>query len=698
MMKKSILCYLLSMALCISLLAGCATSTEQTSEEITLVEPVGVTENYAYAEKRDLINYEVYSGKVVPVTKEFSFASSQQFETYGALPGTAVKAGDAVAIASTETIDEQIKAKKEQIANAEINYEEEMEEVHEKLSAEKGDVDWLKQVVSNFENMNEEERKNYKNYESEYRKYLGYYQSTVANIERYEQQIKAQTDSLNLDVDYFNKEIKRLNQKRNDVLATAPIDGTVVAVNYFENGNWVNKETIVGAIGDFSQLRVKTEFVYKNDVKRAVEYFAYCNGKRYEAIYMEEESAVGSSPAESYSSFSLVDPNGEINVGDFVVIVLIKNIKNDALCVPNEAVNSDTDGSYVYLYSENGTSRMTVSTGIKSGFFTEITAGLSEGDKIVSEFKVDKATKTEKLSKGKINAGYNETGYLFYSKIERIANPVEYGTTYINSLEVKQYERVSKGQVIANIKVVADDINIRRKERTLLRANEDLNSLIADGEEANKRSIKHQREYIEDLTKEINEMKADGARTQIVAPFDGIITSVGQYEEGDLLLAGSNICTIADEANCFITVEDQKGLLTYGNKTVIEYDDENGKKATAEGTVVTVAPCGLSGNLKTGFSLIRVSSEDLAKMASSNRGFDGWWMRSHFSVKAELRTVDNVVLVPKRAVKTENGITYVIVMDENNKPTYKSFIAGGSDSSNYWVVDGLDEGTVICLE
>ena len=118
----------------------------------------------------------------------------------------------------------------------------------------------------------------------------------------------------------------------------------------------------------------------------------------------------------------------------------------------------------------------------------------------------------------------------------------------------------------------------------------------------------------------------------------------------------------------------------------------------AIGEVVMVSNCAISSELDTGYNVIRVSKEDFAKMAASNRGFDGWWMRSHFDVSVEVRSMDNVVLIPKSAVTVESGVTYVTILDENNKPTLKSFIAGGSDNFNYWVVDGLSEGTKICLE
>ena len=192
-------------------------------------------------------------------------------------------------------------------------------------------------------------------------------------------------------------------------------------------------------------------------------------------------------------------------------------------------------------------------------------------------------------------------------------------------------------------------------------------------------------------------MKTDAATTEIKAPFDGIISEVSRYEEGDILLKDDAVATISSEDNCYVVIEDKSGQLTCGNETMIGFKDQNDQSVTAVGEVVTVTSWALSENLAMEYALIRVSSEDLEKMAGANSGFEGWWRRMSFSVKANVREVKDVVLVPKRAVTTVDGITYVTV-EEDGKQVLKSFIAGGSDSTNYWVIEGLSEGTKICLE
>ena len=496
--------------------------------------------------------------------------------------------------------------------------------------------------------------------------------------------------------------LRQLNTERKNVLANAKDAGTVVSIGLFDWNNYISKDVSVAAVGDLNDLRIRSEMVYKSEIKRAVDYYAIINGKRYEVEFVEPETAdsgaaTSTETSSSYSTFLIKDDSGEIKAGDFATIIVISNKRDGALCVPTDAIKADSDGAYVYVYDGESTSLTPVKTGIKNGFYTEILSGLNEGDRVVSEFKVKKKSKTEAVSKGKICVQFNETGYIFYPKSEYINNPIKYGVTYISEVCVKRYERVEKGQVIAKIRVSGDDINIKRNERSLLRLQEDLADLEKD-KEKNEKLIKIKQDSIADLQELISDMKKDAATTVIKAPFSGIITEISTFEEGDILQRDANVCKLADENNCYIVVEDKAGQITYGNEAVIKYDDEAGEKAEAIGEVVMVSNCAVSSDLDSGYNVIKVSKEDFAKMAASNRGYDGWWMRSHFDVSVEVRSMDNVVLVPRGAVTVENGVTYVTILDENNKPTLKSFIAGGSDNFNYWVADGLSEGTKICLE
>lgn len=707
---KKYWCLLISLVLAVSMLGGCKDKSDSGSEEIELIEPVGVTNDYARVTRRDLSTVKILNGKVVPKTIEVHFPTPQNFKSYGALPGTDVNSGDTLVYASTESIDKQIEALEEKMSDDLENYTEYITEARQRLAEYKFDVDFYGKIVDNFESMTEAEKKNYggRGYDAEYAAYHSDYTHSVASYERTEQDIKERTDNYELDSDFDKKSLNRLKNKRADVLANTKTSGTVVAINFFYENDYITKDVPVGAVGDFNNLEVKTELIYSGDIKRASRVFAIVNGERYECIYKEKNaeqsdsadySDTAATQTNSYSTFLLADPEKKVKAGDYAVIVVISHEKNDVLCVPKDAVSSDADGSYVYVFDGEKTNYTPVKIGLTSGMFTEIVSGLNEGDQVVSDFKIEPGKRTAELETGTVSASFSQNGYIYYSKTEWVTNPVEYGVTYIDEMLVKQYERVEKGQVIAKIHVSSDDINIRRKERTLLRANEDLAALVKDNEgNKNKKLIAAQNEYIADLQEIINDMKKDAVCVEIIAPYSGIITDRIRFEEGDILQKDARVVQISSEDDCFVYVEDESGQLSCGNQVEISFEDAAGTKQVVPGDVVTVAPCAISSGLNNSISLIKVSPEDMGLMAASNQGMDGWWMRSHFTVKAQIRAMDNVVLVPKSAVKVDGGVNYVKIIDENNNPDYVSFIPGGSDSSNYWVADGLYEGMKICLE
>ena len=175
-----------------------------------------------------------------------------------------------------------------------------------------------------------------------------------------------------------------------------------------------------------------------------------------------------------------------------------------------------------------------------------------------------------------------------------------------------------------------------------------------------------------------------------------MITSVTGKESGELLYYKEEILSIANGQSCFIMVEDGDGKLSYGNTVTVSYKDDAGSTKTAEGLVATANPMCLGRSLKTGYALVQLSAETVAEIEGSTRNSDGWWSVTRVSVTADLRNMDNVLLIPKSAVNQQMGATYVTVTDKDGNIKEQAFVAGGSDASNYWVAGGLEEGMSIC--
>lgn len=694
MMKKSI-SIVLSAVLLASLLTGCGKTVKE--ESIELIEPVGFASPYVEVSRRDLVSAKVISGRVVPKVEPVYFTSDQRFENYEKLPGEAVNKGDVVIMASTETIDKKIEDLQKSMDEAEEKYLENLADLKSDLYDHEAAVAYDEKILDVIYDTNPPES------HPQYNQFTNLLASDTAMLEHDKESIKETEELYALDSAYNAKKLERLNSEKKDVLAISDTSGKIVSIMFMEYEQRISKGTPVAAVGDFNNLEVKTDEIALSEVKRAKEIYGIVNGERINVIYKEmtsEEKEKAAEQSVRYSTFLVEDTEGKVLPGDLVTIVVVGDFRRDVLTVPSSAIYTDSDGSYVYTFDGENNVYTPVSTGLKSGIYTEIESGLSEGEKVVSDMKVAAGNRKHKLEKGKVSTNFKENGYLYYTINESIRSKVENGTVYVDEILVKQYEKVEKGQTLARVHVVADDIEIRRQERNLLRAEEDLQKYKDenDSKDKNGKTIKKQEEYIARLVEKLEDLNSDRAKTEIVAPFSGIITSVADMKEGDILLKDSSIATLAAEENCFVVVKDETGVLSCGNIATIEYENESGQKEKTTGEVVTVTGSALPETLKQGFSLIKVDTEDLAKMSASNRNANGRWMRSMYTVTCEARTADNVVVVPKSAVKLEGGVTYVRVINENGEPEYKAFVAGGSDTQNYWVAEGLSEGTEICLE
>lgn len=156
---------------------------------------------------------------------------------------------------------------------------------------------------------------------------------------------------------------------------------------------------------------------------------------------------------------------------------------------------------------------------------------------------------------------------------------------------------------------------------------------------------------------------------------------------------------IAESSNCFLTVQNENQQLNYGNTVQVEYNDLNQVKCQTEGKVVTSGAAGLTAGLKSEAAYIKLPQEVLDVIVENTlQGNTDYYRNSQFEVRTEIRKMSNVLLIPKQAVKEKNGNTYVYIKNSDGTVTAQSFIAGGSNQTEYWVLEGLEEGMTICLE
>lgn len=681
--------------------------------DIVLEDPVGVAENYDYVTLRDLYDYEIYNTSVNPSVTEYAFNTDQTFKKYGFTPGSEVNPGDELVLSKTESLDKQIADKEEEIANFEEDHAAEMDALNKDIydakqrefEASEGVTDMLA-----WEPDEENQKDFYDMWASLYMLPDGVYKRAIQNRLELEENQRQCEELYNLDHDYMTDCLERLKNKITDATIISDVEGEIVSCGYYVDGDSIAKDTPVIAVGDTNSRVLKTEYISKGMINQAEDIYAVIDGERYEVEYVnmepEEYTQLTEQGETAYTTFNLIDPENKVELGQYAVIVMVKDKRTQVPCIPVDALNKESDGYYVHVLDGDETKYVAVEIGMKEGKYAEVLSGVSVGDQVLSESGVVKGKKTAVLEKGDYQIDKEIGGYLYYPFSEWLVNPVQSGDTYVKEILVSNYEKVTEGQTLVTLEAIPDQVEIDRLNRQISRLQTRLAKLQAtksDNDARNiidrsvERSISSNIIQTSRLNRQLSKLQEYSGIIEIKAPYDGIVLDAETIKVGDLLYADSNVVRIADDTMSYILIKDEEGVFNYGNKAAVKA----GKTSTevlAEGKIANVSNICLSKKMAGEYSLVAIPEEETSKISGSALSEEGKWERSTFKLTVTIRSMKNVVLVPKAAVTTESGISYVRVIKDDGSVEQVSFIPGGSDNNYYWVAEGLTEGMTICWE
>ncbi|MGN1022278.1 MAG: efflux RND transporter periplasmic adaptor subunit [Lachnospiraceae bacterium] len=212
--------------------------------------------------------------------------------------------------------------------------------------------------------------------------------SQSQQIETYQNQLdQAKTSS-----DTTTSELQIEQQKDNlaEYTLTAPMDGEITALNV-EEGDLISGTTAAATVTSFDKMKINIkigeyDIVSTGEGGKVSVTLDAVDGKTYEGtiVYVARTATVdnGVSYFESEVDF---DADDDVRSGMSAEVKLTVQEKKDAISIRSDAVQTADDGTnYVLVYGDNGRDlvQKTVTCGISDGTYTEITDGLSEGDKV----------------------------------------------------------------------------------------------------------------------------------------------------------------------------------------------------------------------------------------------------------------------------------------------------------------------------
>ncbi len=353
----------LGLAACI-FLGGCA-SAPTGSEAPELLEPAGVELDYAPATVMDLYTTTAYSSAVVPHVEELFFTVDGTVEDVRVTLGSQVKKGDVLI-----TLDEESLLEQEESMLANLEYTRATYENALKIAA-------LDQQIASLQL--EEMRKSGASDVQIAQK--------QADISMTELQNRQTQEQYALHLSELEAELEQLQKKIGENELVAPCDGTVVAIDDLRAEYGVSAYDVIVQIADESKLRLSGEFITEGNLRSAHEIYALIGPEKYPLRYipvdMDEYLSTVFAGGTLHTEFEFVDGQPDVASGDYAAVCVVTGFVEDALCIPVNALYSDSAGRYVYKLEEDGSrSRVSVHTGSTNKLYIQITEGLEEGDQV----------------------------------------------------------------------------------------------------------------------------------------------------------------------------------------------------------------------------------------------------------------------------------------------------------------------------
>ena len=183
----------------------------------------------------------------------------------------------------------------------------------------------------------------------------------------------------------------QINKQASLGTVTAPCDGTVTTVNVVQGGMASSAQPAV-VIAEDSRVKIKASV--SEDVFAGL-HVGDSAGVQISVLSDEVKTAkILSLPAAANQQTNLYDVSVSVPddsdpaIGSFATVIFYTDRRENTLSVPTECVLTGNDNErYLFTVDEGGTTakRVTVETGLVGKTQTEITSGLTAGDRVVTK-------------------------------------------------------------------------------------------------------------------------------------------------------------------------------------------------------------------------------------------------------------------------------------------------------------------------
>lgn len=299
---------------------------------------------------------------------------------------------------------------------------------------------------------------------------------------------------------------------------------------------------------------------------------------------------------------------------------------------------------------------------------------------------------------------------LYYPRTDSAVN--ETADAYFVEYRVKREAEVKKGDVIAEVRVDADESDLAEARLRLAHIQEDYRlgleqrrediedartaaSAAADAFERDIARLELQKRELEleaftyDMEHSIrlqmralDEMEQERQNRLICSPIDGIVTKLTHFKEGEYVPEGTVMAVVSDPNRVLLYVEDIWDRLRYNMPVTIEYGNYNSRTQVAG----RIAAAGNVVPEKDRKNWVLVEMEQ----------YDPEGTYVNIKLLTENIRVNDVMVIVRDGLSVVNGQTQVTLL-EDGITKKRSVNTAAFNAEQAWILQGVDAGDTIII-
>lgn len=339
------------------------------------------------------------------------------------------------------------------------------------------------------------------------------------------------------------------------------------------------------------------------------------------------------------------------------------------------------------------------------------------GESLISDDMIQQETvnysETITVEKGVFERTYSEQASEYYphTYVLRFEGDAARFGEYL----VTRKEEVKAGDVLATFELDVDEVGMAAKRQALRRAQESYEAQTLQQQEAIQEQLdalaqernpfeyeilmlrieraqialeqyrSEQERQIERLQQEIAEMEEKYSQTALIAPYDGVITSLTYKQEGEHLSKNEALITLYRTDDMTLRISNENAHFRYGMKVQVAVGPAK-SRTILTGRIIAADDL-LSESQRSGYAYIEL---DPFEGEYPTRGIPP-------NVTASTYYAEDVFVLPRRAVELESGKHFVSKLSDGvvEKRYVTVAIQGITET---WVLQGLEEGETIIID